>query len=186
MMRSEMLKDNVKPFLPYVGLPVLCILLLVLQIGRLVVLEVLQGIVIVIFGYIAAVNDIKTKKIANKLVLAMLAGWGVILALQVFTQIDEAVRILVISALGFAVAGGLFLLVYVISRKGLGGGDVKFMAVAGLYLGVFGVIPAMLYGTVLAGLTGLVLILMKKITRKGTIPLAPFLYVGILITVFLR
>jgi prepilin signal peptidase PulO-like enzyme (type II secretory pathway) len=67
----------------------------------------------------------------------------------------------------------------------LGGGDVKFMSVAGLYLGFSGTIPVILFGTVIAALTGLVLILLKKINRKDSIPLAPFLFIGIIITVFL-
>jgi prepilin signal peptidase PulO-like enzyme (type II secretory pathway) len=60
------------------------------------------------------------------------------------------------------------------------------MAGAGLYLGFSGIIPSMLYGTVLAALTGLALMLLRKIGRKDTIPLAPFLYVGMLITVLLQ
>jgi len=44
----------------------------------------------------------------------------------------------------------------------------------------------MLYGTILAALTGLILILLKKLGRKDAMPLAPFIYAGILITVFYR
>ena len=76
------------------------------------------------------------------------------------------------------------MLIYIISRNGLGGGDVKFMAVAGLYLGFSGTVPAILYGTLLAAFTGLVLIVLKKLGRKDTMPLVPFLFVGIMITIF--
>ena len=58
------------------------------------------------------------------------------------------------------------------------------MAVSGLYLGFDGVLPAMLYGTVLATLVTLVLVLLKKLGRKDTFPLVPFLYAGMLLTVF--
>jgi len=60
------------------------------------------------------------------------------------------------------------------------------MAAAGLYLGFSETVPAILYGTVLAALVGLVLILLKKIGRKDTMPLAPFLFAGIIITVFTK
>ena len=59
----------------------------------------------------------------------------------------------------------------------LGGGDVKFVAAAGLFLGFARIIPATLYGTILAALTGLALIALKKIGRKDKMPLAPFLYI---------
>ena len=39
---------------------------------------------------------------------------------------------------------------------------------------------------ILAALSALVLILGKKMTAKDTIPLVPFLYVGILLTDFVR
>ena len=67
-----------------------------------------------------------------------------------------------------------------------GGGDVKLMAVSGLYLGLDGVLPAMLYGSVLAAVAGLLLILGKKITPKDAIPLVPFLYIGMLLTLLIR
>ena len=175
---------KLKPALPYVGLPALGIALLVVRVGQMDGFILLWCTLLLVFGYITAVRDIKTKKIPNSLVLAMLAAWLVTMLPMVFLETHASVTLLVDSALGFALGGGLFLLVYIISRKGLGGGDVKFMAVAGLYLGFYGVIPAMLYGTVLASLTGIVLLLSKKIGRKDTMPLAPFLFAGILITIF--
>ena len=60
------------------------------------------------------------------------------------------------------------------------------MAVAGLYLGFGGVLPAMLYGSVLSALTALVLIALKKIKPRDSIPLVPFLYVGMMLTMFIR
>ena len=44
----------------------------------------------------------------------------------------------------------------------------------------------MLYGSVLAAVAGLLLILGKKITPKDAIPLVPFLYIGMLLTLLIR
>jgi prepilin signal peptidase PulO-like enzyme (type II secretory pathway) len=129
--------------------------------------------------------DIKTKTIPNILILVMLAGWLLLLTPMLFFNAEYGIKALTDSIYGFLLGGGLFLSVYLLSRKGLGGGDVKFMAVAGLYLGFSGTIPAIFIGTTFAALTGLVLILLKKINRKDSIPLAPFLFIGIVITVFM-
>ena len=180
-MRGEKLKSA----LPYAGLPVVGGALLFVHIGRLDSFSLLRLALIVIFGYIAAVRDAYSKRIANGLVIAMLAAWATIMTPILFLDTNAAIDHLADSALGFVISGGLFLVVYLISRKGLGGGDVKFMAAAGLYLGFESALSAMLYGTILAAVTGLALILFKKIGRKDTIPLAPFLYSGILLTVFL-
>lgn len=144
------------------------------------------NILVVAYAAIAAAFDLKTRRIPNGLILAMLGTWTALLIYTLASNTDAALALLADSALGFAAGGGIFLAVYLISRKGLGGGDVKFMSMAGLYLGLAGTIPAILYGTILAALAGLILILIKKITRKGKMPLAPFLLAGIMATVIIQ
>lgn len=146
----------------------------------------MSEIVIVVFAVITAIFDIKTRRIPNKLILSMFGAWLLVFAFEVFRKPGDLHLILLDSVFGLLIGGGIFMMVYLVSRKGLGGGDVKFMAMAGLFLGVSNTIPAILYGTILAALTGLLLILIKKITRKDKIPLAPFLLAGIVITVLFQ
>jgi len=178
--------EKTKPAVPYAGLPALLAAMLLLRAGNTDAFTLLMRGLIIIFGYAASVNDLKAKRIPNELILGMLAAWVLVMVPKLFLDTDVAVALIVDSLIGFAIGGGVFLVVYMISRKGLGGGDVKFMAAAGLFLGFGGTIPAMLFGTVLAALAGLVLMALKKISRKDKMPLAQFLYVGILITVFLQ
>jgi len=181
-MKAMKLKQN----LPFAGMPIIIAALLIINAGEADAFALLMLSLMLAFGYAAAVIDVKLSPIPNKLVLAMLAAWVLAMTPKLFLDTDGAVALLLDSAAGFAVGGGLFLLIYLISQKGLGGGDVKFMAGAGLYLGFSGTVASMLYGTVLAALTGLILMLLRKIGRKDTMPLAPFLYTGMLITVFLQ
>ncbi|MCL2365920.1 MAG: prepilin peptidase [Oscillospiraceae bacterium] len=146
----------------------------------------LAYVMVLIFGCIAAIFDMKTRRIPNKLVLAMLITWLLIIKPKLVFDTDAALVYLESSALGLLVSGGMFVLVYFLSRKGLGGGDVKFMAVVGLYMGFGGVISVILIGSILAAITGGTLILFKKIRRKDPIPLAPFLLIGIALTVLLQ
>jgi len=173
-----------KKLLPYIGIPVIVAALALLHAGSLDVFVLLRYLLIAIFGYVASVFDIKAKRIPNRLILAMLGVWVVTMVPKLFIDTDAAITLLFDSLLGFLVGGVPFMIVYLISRKGLGGGDVKFIASAGLYVGFMGALSTIVYGTILAGLTGLVLLLLKKLGRKDSMPLAPFLYVGILITVF--
>jgi len=145
------------------------------------ILSVLNSVLLISLSYIAMIYDIKTKKIPNILVLIMAAGWLLLAAAVLITDTENGSKLLMDSMLGFLSGGGLFFMVYLVSRKGLGGGDVKFMAAAGLYLGFAGAIPAILYGTLAAALTGMILITLKKINRKDKIPLVPFLFIGIII-----
>ena len=176
----------IKKFYIYAGIPVIGAAFLLVHAKNTDLFIALWVELIIIFGYIASVLDIKIKKIPNSLVLTMLAAWIFTVMPKMLLDIDAAFLLLTDAALGFAAGGGLFLLVYLISKGGLGGGDVKFMAAAGLYIGFAGAMSSMFYGTILAGLTGLALLLLKKIGRKDSMPLAPFLYIGILITIFYR
>jgi len=180
------MKEKLKQILPYIGIPVIMAALPVINAGKADVFTLLQKELIIIFGYIAAIKDLKTMRIQNGFVLLMAAAWVIAMAPMLFLNTDAAISLLKDSAFGAMIGGGLFLFTYLISRRGLGGGDVKLMACTGLYLGFTGTVTVMLLGTVLAALTGLVLILLKKIGRKDKIPLAPFLYIGILMTVFLQ
>ena len=185
-MRPDTMKlsNSFKQTTPYCGLPILVAALFLVRFRQIEPIILLWSMMIIVFGYITSVLDIKTKKIPNKLVLAMLLAWAITIVPVLYLETSTAVLLIKDSALGFALGGGLFLLVYVISRKGLGGGDVKFMAAAGLYLGLHGVVPTIFCGSILAAVVGCILLLSKKITRKDTMPLAPFLYAGMLINIF--
>jgi len=159
---------------------------LLLSVHNISWLSLIRYFSVIVFGYASMVTDLSTKRIPNKLILTMIALWGFIMFTLLFIELNVAVEYLFDSLLGFAIGGGLFLIVYMISKKGLGGGDVKFMAAAGLYLGFESTIPVILYGTVLASIVGLTLILLKKIGRKDSLPLAPFLFIGIMITAILK
>lgn len=176
--------DKLKPLIPYAGIPVLAILLLLARWNSRDAFALLQGELLLVIGYYAAVKDVREKVVANRTVMTLLVCWLLTMLPQLAVNIDVGVSRLANAFAGFLLGGILFLLVYLISRNGLGGGDVKFIATAGLYLRLNGILPAILYGSILAAIFGLVLILLKKIGRKDTIPLIPFIYVGILITIF--
>ena len=185
MIICDMTKQKLKSLLPYAGIPLIGIALFLRQKGNMDAQIFLWSELLIIFGYIAAVIDLKSKKIPNSLVLAMFVAWFVSMIPKIFLDINTVTILLKDAAAGFLLGGGLLLLVYVISRGGLGGGDVKFMAAAGLFLGFWGTFLAMLYGILLAALIRIILLLVKKKSAKDTIPLAPFMYIGILIALFI-
>ena len=126
-------------------------------------------------GYAASLTDLLERRVPNRLTAA--------LALY---DTAQAALIALNGLVGLVIAAVVMLAVYFVSRKGLGGGDVKLMCAAGLYLGYDGALTALLYGSVLAAVTALALIVAKKISVKDAIPLVPFLYAGMLLTEFIR
>lgn len=85
--------------------------------------------------------------------------------------------------LGFLVSGGLLFLIALLSRGGMGHGDIKFAAVMGIFLGWQLVLLALLIAFILGGLGGIALLALKKKGRKDMIPFGPFLVLGSLVSV---
>ena len=149
-------------------------------------LTLLENCFIITLGYIAALTDLFTRRVPNKLVLIMCGTWIFFALIRVFIDFEYGMESLVASALGFLIGAGLMLVIYLISRKGLGAGDVKFMGAVGLYLSYRWVLAVMLVGGVLCLLTAIVMMIMRKIKKSDSLPLIPFLYVGVVITIFFR
>ena len=88
------------------------------------------------------------------------------------------------SVLGFLAGGGLFYLLAVLSRGGMGGGDIKFIAAAGALLGWQKILLVIVVGATLGSIIGLALMVARKKDRKSQIPFGPFLAIGTLIAIF--
>ena len=76
-----------------------------------------------------------------------------------------------------AFGGGLFLLVYRLSRGGMGGGDVKLAAAIGAWTGLPAVLPA-LFAAFLLGSFAALFLLCRGAGRRATLPFGPFLAAG--------
>jgi leader peptidase (prepilin peptidase)/N-methyltransferase len=87
----------------------------------------------------------------------------------------------VLSALGASV---FFLLIAILSRGGMGGGDIKLAAMMGAFLSWPAVAVALLLAFTGGAGAGLVLMGLRKRTRKDPIPFGPSLAVGGLIALF--
>lgn len=83
--------------------------------------------------------------------------------------------------LGAALGGGLLLALAIISKGGMGGGDIKLMFAAGFYLGGAMTAVALFVGFFSGALVGIVLMVLKLKTRKDYIPFGPFLSGGIMV-----
>ncbi len=91
----------------------------------------------------------------------------------------------VVPALAAAAgAGAVFALAGLLSRGGMGGGDVKLAAMIGAFLGVPGVIVALFSAVVLGAAAGALLVAARLRTRKDTIPFGPALATGAMIAAF--
>lgn len=85
---------------------------------------------------------------------------------------------------GFLIGGGFLLFIAIITKGAMGGGDIKLMAVLGLWLGFKHTILALFLSFFLGGLISVFLILFKIKSRKDMVPFGPFIVLATMMTVF--
>lgn len=85
------------------------------------------------------------------------------------------------SILGAFLGGGvIFLIVFL--TKGMGEGDIEICLLSGLYLGLWKTVVLLFLSFVIGGIIGVLLIILKKKTRKDYIPFGPFIAAAGIIT----
>jgi len=86
------------------------------------------------------------------------------------------------AALGGGIGFALFLLIAIVSRGGMGWGDVKLAALIGLATGFPLVLLAIIMGAILGAIAAVALMIVKKRKFKQTIPFGPFLALAAMVT----
>lgn len=144
-----------------------------------------QALVLICFMVVITWIDIDHQLILDK-VLIGLAAAGFILMVW-FSLLQTAwlgSSDWLDSLLGFLLGGGVLFLLAVVSGGGMGGGDIKFAAVLGLWFGWETVLLILFLSFLLGGFFGLGLLLLKRKGRKDFVPFGPFIALSALIVYF--
>ena len=143
--------------------------------------ELLFLMYLVPVGVALAVVDWRTRLLPTKVIApsyAAVAGLAVLAAL-----LGDAWPDLVRAGWGWAVAGGTFLLLWLIFPRGMGYGDVRLSGVLGIALGYLGwgeLLVGVYAGFLLGGIGGTLLTLLRIVDRRAY-PFGPFMLVGALV-----
>ena len=145
--------------------------------------EFITCFVTVFFMLWLAVTDFTGSVLPNKILLIWLACRVLLVTLS--GVIDRSLAVPAYSIAGALIIGVLFLIMYYISRRTLGGGDVKLSFVLGFSLTLTNVFNAVFYGLIVCALFAVAGLITKKLKRKDLLPLGPFLFIGTLIAYLL-
>lgn len=141
-----------------------------------------SDVLLLVFTAVLSLIDIERHIVPNRLLLAMLVIRLTLIAVGVIVDPSSGLEALGRSLAGALMSGICFLLCYLVSHRQLGGGDVKYAFILGLFLTGERVLAAMLYGVLCCCVYSVVQLCRKKLKLKDGVPLIPFLYVGVLIT----
>ncbi|MBE0467601.1 MAG: prepilin peptidase [Candidatus Desulforudis sp.] len=126
---------------------------------------------------VAAFTDLEHMLIPNRLILAGLAGGAVFAVVLPEPGVVSALA-------GTAACGGLLLLLAVVSRGGMGGGDVKLAAVVGLFLGLPLGLLVLFVASLLGSAAGIGMRLGGVLKRGEPLPFGPFIAAGAVVALF--
>ncbi|CAN5119692.1 hypothetical protein BH09ACT5_BH09ACT5_23500 [soil metagenome] len=134
---------------------------------------------LVVVGAVLARTDLTQRRLPNRIVLPAIAA-SVPLLLGAAVLDGESGR------WPTALAGGaalflLYLVLALVSPRGMGMGDVKLAALVGLYAGYLGwaaLLTAAVAGFLAGGLAALAVIVSGRGTRTTAIPFGPFMLAG--------
>ena len=173
--RCKDCKNPISPLYPAVELLNGLLYVVILQIYGLSIPALFMAILFSILIIITFI-DLKHQIIPDGLVLILLITGILHSAYQIF-MLDSPWHLWVIGF--FAASLPLFILA-LIYPDGMGGGDIKLMAVSGLFLGWNLILLSLFIGALLGSIVSLFIILRKKGTRKTALPFGPMLAMGII------
>lgn len=126
---------------------------------------------------IITVSDIAYMLIPDKVLLPIGA---LLLVLRLFIPLDPWWDSLLGAGIGF----GILLLIAMVSKGGMGGGDIKLFFVIGLVLGVSGTLMTLFFASLIGSIAGIILLRIKDQGRKTPVPFGPSIALGAVIVYF--
>lgn len=135
--------------------------------------ELVVALTLISMFIIIVVSDIHYMIIPDKILI-----WfaGIFLLERIFIPLSPWWNTLLGAATGFV----LLLVIAIVSKGGMGFGDVKLYALLGLVLGFKLVLLSFFFSTLLGAVIGGLALLFKIVKRKQPIPFGPFIAAGTL------
>lgn len=150
------------------------------------VLELFTTCVFISMLIVISFIDLEFTIIPNKVVFVGLPI-GLLFAI-IASLLNWNIQPLLSRVLGAAVGAGIIVLIAIggkalFRKEAMGGGDIKLMAMIGIYLGFWPHIPlTIMIAAFLGSLIGVIVLLFRKNKQDSTIPFGPFLSIGALIS----
>jgi len=139
------------------------------------------------FSFVAALIVITVIDLYHQIIPDVISIPGI--GVGVLTSLITPQTTLFNSLIGILLGGGSLFFVatvyqWIFKREGMGGGDVKLLAMIGAFLGWKAVIVTVLLGSLVGSITGIIVMTLKKKDFKYAIPFGPFLALGAVISLF--
>lgn len=121
---------------------------------------------------ISSISDLYNRTIPVKLIVPVLISSTIILIIT--SQPEVLVRCL----LGMGTAFIVMLLLLLVSKGQIGGGDVILMSATGYFTGINTLFSVLFFAVILSGTFSLIIVTIKNGNKNSEIPFAPFVLIA--------
>lgn len=129
--------------------------------------------------YLLGWIDYKERIIPNKNILGLGITRIIFLVYELIVNFELWKRVLVYPVLGAFIGAMVIGVTLLIAGKGVGMGDVKLFLVIGAYVGSREILAVMTCSFLASAAVGVVLLILKKVKLKDSVPMAPFAFSGV-------
>ena len=147
----------------------------------------IKSLILIAFLLAVSLIDYKRRIVPNRLVLVMLIVRMALYIAQFFAlDMKTDFWPLIVNDL-IALLIPLFMLIagILVIKNGIGMGDIKLLIVIALYQGIRGAVSTLIFGLLAAFVIAIGLLIIKKKKRHDTIPFAPSMFFGAVVTMVL-
>lgn len=139
--------------------------------------ELIVAILFMSMLMILFVSDLTYMIIPNKVLLFFLPLFIILRMIEPLTPWTTSIT-------GAVVGFSMIAFIILISKGGMGAGDMKLFGVLGIVLGLKNVLLTFFLATIIGAVFGLGLLLFKKVKRNQSIPFGPFIVAAAIISYF--
>ncbi|MYL53353.1 prepilin peptidase [Pontibacillus yanchengensis] len=140
-------------------------------------LELIVSLCLMSLFMILFVSDMKYMLIPDRILLFFLP-------IFILLRVLEPLQPWYSSILGAFIGAGLLALIIIVSRGGMGAGDMKLFGVLGIVLGVKATLLAFFLSTLFGALISGVLLALGVIKRQNPVPFGPYIILGSIVAYF--
>ncbi|MTI65408.1 MAG: prepilin peptidase [Firmicutes bacterium] len=126
---------------------------------------------------VVSVIDYKYQIIPNKIIIF---GFTVGISLHLLYNVRTS---FINGTIGLLIGGGIFLLIAIVTKGAMGGGDIKLMGMIGFYLGYKSILLITFLSFIIGAFISILLLVTKIKSRKDFIPFGPFISIATIIVI---
>lgn len=147
--------------------------------------NIVREIILTSILWVSAATDMKYNKIPNLFVILGVIGWVVVTIWELATGYEYWMSNFVSSLIAVVIIAFVMGMCLLIMKNSIGMGDVKIILVMSALLGLANVLVAIFVSLIVSFIAAVFLLVTKKKGRKDTLPFAPFILTGTLMSIIL-